>query len=58
MSLVIVPNVVRDAINDRLDAALAKTPDAARFRDELFNQLLAYFDEHGVVPEFELATLD
>jgi hypothetical protein len=52
--LVIVPNSLRDAINAKLDAAIAQAPDAEKDRDVLYGQLLAYFNEHGVVPDFSL----
>jgi hypothetical protein len=55
MKLVIVPNELRDAINAKLDAAIATEPGAALDRDELYSQLLAYFDEHGQLPEFVIA---
>jgi len=55
MTCVIVPNSLRDAIYARIDAALAEFPDAASDREIFYSQLLAYFDEHGVIPEFELA---
>lgn len=54
MRLVIVPNELRDAINQKLDAALAKYPEAAQGREELYSQLLSYFDEHGALPDFTL----
>lgn len=52
--LVIVPNSLRDAINAKLDAALAACPAAAPDRDLFYRQLLAYFNDHGVVPDFTL----
>lgn len=52
--LVIVPDSLRAAINEKLDAAIALAPDAESERENLFNQLLAYFNEHGVIPEFSL----
>jgi len=55
MRMVIVPNELRDAINAKLDTAIADCPDAAKDRDALFKQLLAYYDEHGEVPDFDLA---
>lgn len=55
MRMVIVPDSLRNAISAKLDAAIAKCPDAAKDRDELYRQLLAYFDEHGEVPDFDLA---
>jgi hypothetical protein len=51
---VIVPNYIADAINAKLDAALAECPDAAKDRDALYEQLLGYVNEHGVVPDFSL----
>jgi hypothetical protein len=51
----IVPNELRDAINAKLDIAIAACPDAAKERYALYNQLLAYFDEHGEIPDFDLA---
>ena len=54
MRTVIVPNELRDAINVKLDAAIAACPDAVKDRDALYHQLLAYFDEHGEIPEFSL----
>ena len=55
MRMVIVPNELRDAINAKLDTAIAACPDAAKDRDTLYKQLLTYFDEHGEVPDFDLA---
>ncbi len=52
--LVIVPNYVRDAINAKLDAAIAEEPEAAKERDQLYNTILAYFSEYGSLPEFTL----
>ena len=51
---VIVPNDLRDRIYAKLDAEIAKCPEATPDRDVLYCQLLAYFDEHGVIPEFSL----
>ncbi len=52
--IVVVPNALRDAINDVLDRAIAECPGAATERDALYEQLLAYFDEHGVIPDFTI----
>jgi hypothetical protein len=54
MSMVIVPDVLRSAIDRKLDAAIAETPDAERDREVLFRQLLSFFDEHGYIPDFSL----
>ena len=55
MSFVIVPNVLRDSLYDAIDAALENCPDAVDERDDLYRQLLAYYNEHGRIPEFTLA---
>ena len=52
--MVIVPNVLSDAINKKLDAAFEKVPEAAKDRDVLYHKLLEYFDEYGVVPDFDV----
>ena len=53
--LVIVPNALRDEINAKLDAALAEFPECKQQdRDQLFAELLAYYDDHGVIPDFSL----
>jgi len=54
MRMIIVPNVLRDTINTKLDAAFKKVPDAEKDRDILYHQLLDYFDEYGKLPDFEL----
>lgn len=52
MSAVIIPNYVRNVIDAKLDNALASCPDAAINRERLFYQLLEYYYEQGVVPDF------
>lgn len=51
---VIVPNSLSAEIYRRLDEEIAKAPDAAKDRETLYGQLLAYFNEHGVIPDFSL----
>lgn len=58
MRMVIVPNLLADAINTKLDAAIAKYPDAQKDREGLYQQVLNYFDEHGVIPDFDLVRQD
>ena len=55
MNLVIVPNILREAINTKLDSAIAACPGAESNRDILYHQLLSYFDEFGCLPEFTVA---
>jgi hypothetical protein len=46
-----------DEIDRRLDAALADAPeDAKADREFLRGQLLAYFNEHGVIPDFKIGS--
>lgn len=52
--LVIVPNELRDAINAKLDKAIAECPGAEIDRQELFRQLLTYYNDHGVIPDFSV----
>jgi hypothetical protein len=54
MTFVIVPNVLRDEIYRRIDAALAETPDAAPDREIFYEALLSHFHQHGAIPEFSL----
>lgn len=54
MSFYIVPDSLRNAINAKLDAAIAACPDAERDRAKLYNELLVYFNEYGIIPEFSL----
>ena len=53
--MVIVPDSLDAAIHAKLDAAFLVTPDAEQDREALYGMVLAYFDEHGVIPEFTLA---
>lgn len=51
MSVLIVPDSLRHAINAKLDAALADAPDAEKYRDMLYHELLWFFSDHGYLPE-------
>jgi hypothetical protein len=50
----IVPNVVSDDINKKLDEAYAKVPEAAVDREIHYYKLLDAFDDLGFVPDFTL----
>ena len=52
--IAIIPNELRNAINKKLDAAIKEVPEAEKDRGELYHQLLCYFDEHGIIPDFKL----
>lgn len=54
-ALVIVPNELSDAINVKLDEELKQWPDATGHdRDVLYHQVLAHYNEHGVLPDFTI----
>lgn len=52
--LVVVPNELRDAINAELDRVIAAAPAAAADREYFYNELLNYYDQFGVIPDFRL----
>ena len=58
MRLVIVPNELRDAINDSIDRARVRAGISALelsdSRPTIYQALLEYFDEHGTVPDIDL----
>lgn len=54
--LVIVPNELSDEINRRLDSAIASCPGAEVERSQLYDQLVSYFNDHGVIPDFSITT--
>ena len=55
MRMVVVPNALSEAINAALEVAIAAVPAAAKDHAVLYDQLLAFYDEHGYLPEFTLA---
>lgn len=58
MKLAIVPNEVRDMINERLDAAILANPGSEQAREILYHQLLGFFDDYGYLPEFHLEKIE
>lgn len=52
--MVILPNCIAHQIDRALDAEIAKHPAAEPDRELFRQQLINYFDEHGVVPDFSL----
>ena len=53
--LVVVPNYIWDAIEAKLDMAIALHPEAENDREYLRSQLITYVDKYGTIPEFTLA---
>lgn len=59
MAIYIIPNELRDQINARLDEALKDFPECLdEDREILYHQLLEYFNEHGIIPDFKLEKKD
>lgn len=54
MTFVIVPNGLADAIYAKVDAALEKCPQLKAERENIYRDILSYFNEHGEIPDFEL----
>ncbi len=54
MTLLLVPNFVRDAINAAINRELDGRPIADDERENLYRMLLSHYDEHGEIPEFSL----
>ena len=54
MTMVIVPNELRDAINKKLDEKSEGLIYPESDRELMYNQLLDYYDNHGVIPDFDL----
>ena len=50
----IVPAYVDQAIEAKLDAAFAGLPYTAEDRQYVRDELLAYFDRYGTLPDFTL----
>ncbi|MBT9170263.1 MAG: hypothetical protein DDT18_00602 [Actinobacteria bacterium] len=52
--IVIVQNALRDVINTKLNDAFTKVPEAEKYRKVFFQELLEYYDDYGVIPDFEI----
>lgn len=54
VKIVIVPDILRNRINEALDSAIKEHPDAEKDREVLYGHILDFFDRHGYVPDFTL----
>ena len=56
MKIVVVPDSLREAINEKLDAAFeqAAVEPKPEERESTYSSLLAHFNEHGEIPEFTI----
>ena len=52
--IAILPNFVRDAINEKLDAAFTEQSEAVIHRDIYFQKLLEFYDDNGYIPDFQI----
>lgn len=52
--IVIIPVQLEKGINEALAKAFENCPAAAKDKDQLFQQLLHFFDQYGYIPEFEV----
>lgn len=60
VSFLVVPNSLSEEIYRAVDAAIAQVPESdfpavVKERDRFYHILLAYFDEHGVIPTFSIS---
>lgn len=55
VKIVIVPDSLRNSINEALDAAIKEQPAAEKDREVLYGHLLDFFDLHGYIPSFSIA---
>jgi hypothetical protein len=53
--LIILPNYISDLIDQKVEEAIAKVPEAAPDRELFRQELINHFAEHGNVPDFTLA---
>ena len=54
MRTVIVYNELRYAIYRKVDEALEAAPEFRSERESIYRDILAYYDEHGTIPDFSL----
>lgn len=54
MRVVIVLNQLRDSIYEKIDSQLENLPHLKEKREEIYNQLLNYYDDHGIIPDFNI----
>jgi hypothetical protein len=55
--IVVVPDSLRLAIDAKLDSAIAAAPVGIEVdRDHLYQWMLAWFDEHGEIPDFSIVS--
>lgn len=48
----IISNFVSGVINDKLDEELKRKPQFKKQRSKFYNELINFYDEHGIIPNF------
>lgn len=51
---VVVPNELSEKIYAKVDEMLKPFPQLKENRDEIYGQILAYYDKHGTIPDFKI----
>ena len=54
MNIVIVPNDLRDSIYKIVDKELERCPQFILERENIYKDILNYYNENGTIPDFEL----
>lgn len=52
VTIMIVPDALREAIMKKIDKALEDCPEAIIEKELTYERLLAYFNQYGSVPDF------
>lgn len=52
--MVVMPDSVSEELDAMLDAEIAKHPDAAKDRDALRDQIIAFYSKYRYLPDFSL----
>lgn len=50
----IVPNTLSEKLYQMIDDQLEKMPELKKDRENIYHDLLNYYDEHGVIPDFKI----
>lgn len=53
--IVVVPNELSDAIDKKITLALSGRSCSEKDREIIRNQLIGYYNEHGIIPDFDLS---
>lgn len=54
MRCVVVPNHLSDAIYKVVDAQLRVNPQFEKYREDIYKDILDFYDKNGVIPDFTI----